>query len=95
MIPFVLLDGLTDSSGVTHRAGVLRSATAADEIRALKDFRVHLWPDRFLDVILPRVVVRLGELPSIDPGLIQQLSARDRATLETLYSEVNGYAARS
>ena len=95
MKSFRLLDGLTDSRGVTHREGILRPATAADEIRALQDFRLHLWPERFLEVVLPSVLVRLGGLEAMDAGLVQRLSARDRDLLEGLYCEVNGYAERT
>jgi hypothetical protein len=36
-------------------------------------------------------VARLGTLERIDPGVIGGLSDRDRAQLEALYREVNGY----
>ena len=91
LVEFQLLDGYVGSDGGTHRDGLLRPSRAADEVWALKDFRLHVWPERFLEVILPRVVVRLGALERLDSGLIQALSTRDRALLEDLYREVNGY----
>jgi len=69
----------------------MRPATARDESRALSDFRVHLWPGSFLSVILPQVILRLGGLKKIDAGVVDRLSPADRAFLERLYREVNGY----
>ncbi|HZN56717.1 MAG TPA: phage tail assembly protein [Planctomycetota bacterium] len=91
MREFELHDGYTDRSGEVHRSGRLRPATAGDELRALRDFRVHIWPERYLDLVLCRSVARLGTLERIDPGVIGGLSDRDRAQLEALYREVNGY----
>lgn len=92
LLEFDLEDGLVDPAGHVHTEGLMRAAAAADEILALKDFRVHLWPDRYLDVVLPRVIVKLGKLGSLHAGLLAGLSSRDRLKLEAKYRELNGYA---
>jgi hypothetical protein len=69
----------------------MRCARARDEVRALEDFRVFLRPAAFLDVILARTLVRLGDLERVDVGIVERLSQRDRALLEGLYREQNGY----
>ena len=93
--PFVLFHGYTDRQGTCHREGAMRPATARDETRALSDFRVHMRPESFLSVILPQVILRLGGLKKIDAGVVDRLSPADRAFLERLYREVNGYPEMS
>ncbi len=89
--PFELPDGYRDPRGRVHRTGCMRLATAGDEARALSDFRVHLRPEAFLSVILPRVVVRLGDLERLDAGIVDRLSEADLVELGRLYAELNGY----
>lgn len=40
--PFTLPKGYIDSEGKLHRNGVMRLATAKDEIVPLQDYRVHV-----------------------------------------------------
>jgi hypothetical protein len=91
--PFRLPDGYRDPAGAVHRDGCLRRATAREEIRALGDFRVHLRPEAFLDVVLGRAITRLGSLPAVDAGVVERLTPADRAVLERMYREMNGYPA--
>lgn len=98
MVPetsFTLPDGYRDPTGAVHRDGVLRPARAREELRALGDFRVHLRPEAFLDVVLPRVIVRLGDLATVDAGVVERLTPADREVLERAYREMNGYPAGS
>jgi hypothetical protein len=100
---FVLPDGYLELRGgraaedgsrpeaPAHREGRMRPATAADEMRALGDFRVALRPQSFLPVLLARVVPELGGLPAVDVGIMERLSQRDLRFLESLYREMNGY----
>lgn len=90
-VPFTLADGYVDAEGRSHRRGTMRPALARDEILALGDFRVHLREGAFLDVMLARVVRRLGGLDAVNAGIVERLSSRDREILEALYREINGY----
>ncbi|MGI5321054.1 hypothetical protein [Actinomadura nitritigenes] len=91
-IEFELPKGYVDAEGTLHRAGVMRLATAADEIYPLKDPRVRNWPAYLVVLLLSRVVTRLGGLPEINPGVIEGLFSEDLAYLQDLYNRVNGLA---
>ena len=88
-VEFTLPKGYLDDSGVLHRRGVMRLATAADEILPLRDPRVQSNPAYLTIIILARVVVKLGSLPAIDTHLIEGLFAADLEYLRRLYEEVN------
>jgi hypothetical protein len=88
---FLLERGFQDAGGAWHREGLLRAATAREEMRVLGDFRVHISPGAFTTVMLARTVARLGGLPAVDAGIIERLPEIDRAQLERLYRELNGY----
>ncbi len=86
---FELPRGYMDDSGTTHRKGVMRLATARDEILPLRDPRVRD-NDAYLTVLLlSRVVTQLGSLPEVNPGVIEGLFASDLAFLQDLYRRVN------
>jgi hypothetical protein len=87
--PFVLPMGYVDAEGTLHREGVMRLATAFDEIAPLKDPRVHSNPAYLLVILLSRVVTRLGSLEHINPRVIESLFAADLACLEDLYRRIN------
>ena len=82
--------GYIDETGVLHRHGVMRLATAADEILPLRDPRVQSNPAYLTIIILARVIVKLGSLPVIDTHLVEGLFAADLEYLRRLYEEVNG-----
>jgi hypothetical protein len=86
---FVLPRGYLDASGVLHREGVMRLATARDEILPQQDPRVRE-NDAYLTVLLlSRVVTRLGTISQVTPGTIEGLFASDLAFLQDLYRRVN------
>jgi hypothetical protein len=86
---FVLPRGYLDSSGVLHREGVMRLATARDEILPQQDPRVRD-NDAYLTILLlSRVVTRLGTITQITPGTIEGLFASDLAFLQDLYRRIN------
>jgi len=87
--PFTLPLGYVDAEGRTHREGVMRLATALDEIAPLKDARVQNNPGYLLIILLARVVVRLGTLDAINPKVIEELFAADLAYLQEFYRRVN------
>jgi hypothetical protein len=87
---FELSKGFVDERGTLHRKGAMRLATAADEILPMKDPRVQELPAYLIVILLARVVVRLGTLPQINPGIIERLFAEDLAHLQQLYNRING-----
>jgi hypothetical protein len=88
-IEFNLPKGYIDGTGVLHRRGVMRLATAADEILPLRDPRVQSNPAYLTIIILARVIVKLGSLPNIDTQLVESLFAADLEYLRRLYEETN------
>jgi hypothetical protein len=86
---FVLPCGYLDDEGTLHRDGIMRRATAADEILPLKDPRVVKNPAYLVIILLSRVVTRLGGVAQINPKVIENLYATDLAYLQNLYNEVN------
>jgi hypothetical protein len=86
---FVLPQGYLDEDGELHREGVMRLATAADEILPLKDPRVQKNPAYLVVIVLARVVTRLGSLDAITTKTIEDLFVADLAFLQRLYNEVN------
>ena len=86
---FVLPCGYLDEEGTLHREGVMRRATAADEILPLKDPRVVKNPAYLVVILLSRVITRLGGVSSITPKMIEKLYATDLAYLQNLYNDIN------
>ncbi len=73
--PFTLPLGYVDAEGNLHKEGVMRLATAFDEIAPLKDPRVQSNPGYLLVILLSRVITRLGTLEHINPKVIEGLYA--------------------
>ena len=86
---FELPKGYVDQHGTRHRQGVMRLATAADEILPLRDPRVQDNPSYVTLIVLSRVIIKLGELPDIHPKIIEGLFLEDLAYLQRLYSSIN------
>lgn len=86
---FTLPKGYVDKDGTLHREGVMRLATAADEILPMKDPRVKQNPAYLAIIVLSRVITRLGDVPMITPKVIEELFAADLAFLQDLYQRVN------
>jgi hypothetical protein len=89
---FTLPCGFLDAEGTLHREGVMRRATAADEILPLKDPRVQGNEAYVIVILLSRVLTRLGSIPAINPKVIEGLFATDLAFLQDLYNRVNQLA---
>jgi hypothetical protein len=87
--PFVLPRGYLDPEGNLHREGVMRLATAFDEIAPMKDPRVQTNPGYLIVILLARVIIRLGELTSLNPKLIEGLFSTDLAYLQDFYRQIN------
>ena len=86
---FTLPVGYRDAEGNLHREGVMRLATAFDEIVPLKDPRVQNNPAYLLIILLARVITRLGSLEYINPKIIEELFASDLAYLQDFYRRIN------
>jgi hypothetical protein len=86
---FVLPRGYVDDSGTIHRRGVMRLATARDEIQPLRDPRVRNHEAYLTVILLSRVITRLGTVDPITPAVIEGLFATDLAFLQDLYRRVN------
>lgn len=86
---FELPKGYIDASGDIHKSGVMRLATAADEILPLRDPRVVQNPGYLTVILLARVITRLGTVTKIDPRVIEKLYSSDLAFLQAMYQTVN------
>jgi hypothetical protein len=86
---FTLPMGYVDSEGTLHREGVMRLATAADEILPLKDPRVQSNEAYLTVILLSRVIARLGSIPQVTPKVIEGVYAADLAYLQELYNRIN------
>lgn len=86
---FTLPCGYVDDEGSLHREGVMRRATAADEILPLRDPRVQKNAAYLSVILLSRVVTRLGSLAALNPKVIEGLFATDMAYLQKLYNRIN------
>jgi len=89
---FELPKGYVDATGTLHRKGVMRLATAADELMPLKDPRVRDLSAYLIVILLSRVVIRLGALTDINPGVIEGLFTEDLSYLQQTYNRINGLA---
>ncbi len=86
---FDLPRGYLDASGTLHKQGVMRLATARDELLPLHDDRVRENPAYLTVVLLARVVTQIGAINDVHAGVIENLFASDLAFLQDLYRRVN------
>ncbi|WNV92188.1 phage tail assembly protein [Umezawaea sp. Da 62-37] len=87
--PFTLPRGYVDETGRVHREGVMRLATARDELAPQTDPRVRQNPAYLTVLLLERTVTSLGSLTEVDPYVVEGLFASDLAFLQDLYRRVN------
>ncbi|MHC9293551.1 hypothetical protein ACRCUN_13845 [Mycobacterium sp. LTG2003] len=87
--PFVLPRGYVDPAGTVHRDGVMRLATARDELVSQRDDRVRESPNYLAVVLISRVVTRIGGIEDVHGGVIENLFASDLAFLQDLYRRIN------
>jgi hypothetical protein len=86
---FTLPCGYLDAGGTLHREGVMRRATAADEILPLKDPRVVNNPSYLIVILLARIITKLDGVDQINTKVIEDLYATDLAYLQQLYNKIN------
>lgn len=86
---FMLPKGYVDKDGNVHKKGIMRLATAKDEILPLQDYRVQQNRAFLVVILLSRVITRLGTLNSINPSVIENLFSADLAYLQEFYRKIN------
>lgn len=87
--PFTLPRGYVDAEGKLHKQGVMRLATAKDEIMPLQDVRVQSNRAYLVIVLLSRVITKLGDIKYIDTDVIENLFSTDLAYLQEFYRQIN------
>jgi hypothetical protein len=87
---FTLPKGYVDNDGNLHQKGIMKLASAADEILPMKDPRVQTNPSYLTVILLSRVVSKLGELQDVNPGIIEKLFVADLTFLQEFYRRING-----
>ena len=87
--PFTLPRGYVDPEGATHREGVMRLATAYDEIAPMKDPRVQANLGYLVIILMSRVITALGQVTNINPRVVESLYASDLAFLQDMYIRIN------
>lgn len=92
---FTLPRGYIDAEGQVHRDGLMRLATAADEILPLRDPRVQSNAAYLSVILLSRVITRLGTVDSINPKVVEQMFAADLSYLQDFYNSINRNGAAS
>jgi hypothetical protein len=88
-VAFTLPRGYVDSAGTVHREGIMRLATARDELEPLRDPSVRKNEAYLSVLLLARVVTRIGTLTDVDPPLIERLYVADFDHLQRLYERLN------
>ena len=86
---FTLPRGYVDDSGGVHREGVMRLATARDEIEPLRSAEVRQNEAYLSVLLLARTVTRIGGFTQITPELVENLYAADFDHLQRLYERIN------
>lgn len=86
---FELPRGYVDQDGTVHRSGVMRLATARDELLPLYDARVQENSAYTTVVLLGRVITSLGTLPAVTPAVVENMFASDVAFLQDFYRRIN------
>ena len=86
---FELPRGYVDDAGTVHRRGTMRLSTARDELVPLRDVRVRENPAYLSVVLLGRVITRLGTLPMVHDGIVENMFASDLAFLQDFYEQIN------
>ncbi len=87
---FTLPKGFVDGEGNLHREGIMRLASAADEIAPLQDPRVQRNGAYLTVILLSRVISKLGSVPDVNPAVVERMFAADVSYLQELYERING-----
>jgi hypothetical protein len=85
---FTLPLGLREGE-VVHREGIMRLATARDEIEPMRDAAVRANEAYLTVLLLARVITRIGPVTTITPAVVEGLYAADFDHLQQLYERIN------
>ena len=88
-VPFTLPLGVLDEHGETHREGIMRLATARDEIQPLGEAAVRRNEAYLTVLLLARTVEQIGPIEDVTPDVIEGLYAADFDHLQRLYERLN------
>lgn len=91
---FQLPKGYLDDSGALHRDGVMRMATASDELSVLRDPRVRSNDAYLVVILLAQVITRIGSIQPVTPEMVEQMFAVDVLYLQDVYRQINGVDMR-
>ena len=86
---FTLPVGIAGLDGDLRQDGMMRLATARDEIEPLRDPRVRDNPAYLSVLLLSRVVTRIGDVETVTPSVVEGLYASDFDHLQRLYERIN------
>lgn len=86
---FSLPKGFVDADRTVHTQGIMRLATAKDELTVRGDRRVRENPAYWLILMLSRVVTKIGDIETITPELIEDLYTPDLGYLQRFYNQIN------
>jgi hypothetical protein len=88
---FTLPRGYVDKESKLHKTGVMRLATAKDEIAPLTDFRVQKNRAYLVIILLSRVITKLGTLgdEQITTDVVEGLYSADLSYLQEFYRRIN------
>lgn len=87
--PFTLPKGYVDEHGTLHREGVMRLATARDELEPQRDARVRDNEAYATVIVLARVITQLGSVSRVTTKIVEDLFVSDFAYLQDFYRVVN------
>ncbi|MGB6300582.1 MAG: phage tail assembly protein [Rivularia sp. (in: cyanobacteria)] len=86
---FILPKGLLDNRERLQRKGLMRLATAKDEIIVQQERKVRDNPAYSTLAMLSRVISRLGSLNSVTPEQLEGLVLLDISYLREFYNRIN------
>lgn len=86
---FTLPRGYVDQEGGIHRRGIMRLATALDEIEAARASEAKKNADYMPVILLSRVISRLEGLEEVTPQVMEALFTADFAFLQNMYETIN------
>lgn len=86
---FTLPRGYVDAEGDVHRKGIMRLATALDEIEAARNPKARENADYMAVILLSRVITKLEGVEHISTEVIEKLYTGDFAFLQNMYETIN------